>query len=566
MFRSSFSTLYFFTLASLMGVACDSGDKTIGTSNRAPDSAFTLPLDGSEFDEGSVIEFYGVVGDDGPLENLDVTWVSSIDGVLPDFDPPDANGNVEMVTASLSEGTHVISLQVIDDYALQGESNIAITVIDVPEKPSIEILHPYSGELGLEDTPYVFMVEVSDRQEAAENLRVELSANPSGFVCFLSVDGTGLGQCSATLPLGTYTLTFSAEDSEGNVAESFATFSVVSQLDFDVDGDGYSPNGGDCNDSNQMIYPGAPEICDGLDNDCSDATPAEVNSECYDDDGDGYCEAPPCINATSVESDCDDFAPLTYPNAPEVVNANDDNCDGRIDEGTVVYDDDGDGYCETPPCINTTRQLSDCDDADFLVNPAATETCGSIVNGQLVLDGIDNDCDGNTNQQNANNCTDFYMDSDEDGFGVQGPTQCWCEPAYPYSSDNTNDCFDANSDSYPGASGYHQVHRGDGSFDFNCDFNEERQYETTYAGCSNWVALTSCNANSYGWNGAIPQCGQTGQYIQDCDAQVDYVYLAACGGIGYLTGNWSIILQCLQSGAGQCNPEYNTSLPKQPCR
>ena len=129
----------------LLGSACQSGDKTIGTSNRSPDAAFMLPIDGSEFDEGTVVEFYGTVGDDGPLDDLQVSWVSSIDGVLPDFDPPDANGGVEFITASLSEGTHVISLQVIDAYALQGEANIAITINDVPDKPSIEVLHAYSN-------------------------------------------------------------------------------------------------------------------------------------------------------------------------------------------------------------------------------------------------------------------------------------------------------------------------------------------------------------------------------------------------------------------------------------
>ena len=540
----------------LLSSACE-GDKTIGTSNRAPDAAFTLPLDGTEFDEGTVVEFYGIVGDDGPLEELEVSWVSSIDGVLPDFDLPDANGNVEFATASLSEGVHVISLQVVDSYALQGEATIAIEIKDVPEKPSIEVLHPYAGEKGLEDSPYVFMVEVSDQQEPAENLTVEVSSNPGGFICFMSVDGTGLAQCSSTLALGTYTLTFRAEDSDGNVAEAFSAYQVVTQLDFDADGDGYSPNGGDCNDSNQMIYPGAPEICDGLDNDCSEATPAEVNSECYDDDGDGYCEVPPCINAGSVEADCNDGSPTTYPNAQEVVNNNDDNCDGRIDEGTVVYDDDGDGYCETPPCVNTTRQQSDCDDAQFTVNPAATEVCG---------DGLDNDCDGNTNQQNAQNCSSYYLDSDGDGYGVSGASQCWCEPTFPYTGANTSDCYDGNADAYPGASAYHQTHRGDGSYDYNCDNNDERQYLNTYAGCTNWTALSSCNANSYGWNGSVPSCGVPGQYIGDCDAQVDYVYLAACGGIGYLTGNWSVILGCLQNGAGQCNPEYNTNITAQPCR
>ena len=87
----------------MFGIACQGGDKTIGTSNRAPDAAFMLPIDGSEFDEGTVVEFYGTVGDDGPLEDLRVSWVSSIDGVLPDFDPPDANGEVDSDVGSEPE-------------------------------------------------------------------------------------------------------------------------------------------------------------------------------------------------------------------------------------------------------------------------------------------------------------------------------------------------------------------------------------------------------------------------------------------------------------------------------
>lgn len=555
-FNNSFMVRSVCALIGLAAIGCNA-DKTIGTSNRAPDAAFTLPLDGSQFDEGTVVEFYGVVGDDGKVEDLTVTWVSSINGLLPDFDPPDPNGYVELATASLSEGTHVISLQAVDSFGSQGEATITIDIMDVPEKPSVEVLHPYSGEVGLENSPYVFMAEVSDRQEPAENLSVELSANPGGHICFMSVNGDGLAQCSYTLPLGSYTLTFSVEDSDGNQAQAFSIYSVVTLLDYDSDGDGYSPNGGDCNDSNQMIYPGAPEICDGLDNDCNEITQIDHGSSCYDDDGDGYCEIPPCMNASSVEPDCNDSSVNAHPGATEVVNGLDDNCDGRIDEGTVVYDDDGDGYCETPPCVNTTRTQPDCDDNQFTVNPAQLEYCG---------DGLDNDCDGNLNEQNAIGCSQYYLDADSDGFGVAGATQCWCEPTYPYTGSTNNDCYDGNANAYPNASAYYSNHRGDGSFDYNCNGAEEKQYTGTYAGCTNWVALSSCNANAYGWTSVVPNCGGVGQYIYDCDAQVDYVYLAACAGIGYLTGNWSIILGCLQSGAGSCNPQYNNNVTAQPCR
>lgn len=40
----------------------------------------------------------------------------------------------------------------------------------------------------------------------------------------------------------------------------------------DADGDGYTASQGDCDDANGTVYPGAPEYCDGLDNDCDPAT------------------------------------------------------------------------------------------------------------------------------------------------------------------------------------------------------------------------------------------------------------------------------------------------------
>jgi hypothetical protein len=80
----------------------------------------------------------------------------------------------------------------------------------------------------------------------------------------------------------------------------------------------------DCDDSNAVVNPGAPEICDGLDDDCDGAT-----DEDFDEDGDGH--AP--IGACAAGDDCDDTNPAVFPGAPELCNDTIDNdCDGKMAE------------------------------------------------------------------------------------------------------------------------------------------------------------------------------------------------------------------------------------------
>ncbi|MEK6845501.1 MAG: putative metal-binding motif-containing protein, partial [Nanoarchaeota archaeon] len=47
--------------------------------------------------------------------------------------------------------------------------------------------------------------------------------------------------------------------------------------------DCYAPSGkdGDCNDKNKLIYPGALEICDGLDNNCNGLTDEDIPDQSY---------------------------------------------------------------------------------------------------------------------------------------------------------------------------------------------------------------------------------------------------------------------------------------------
>lgn len=139
------------------------------------------------------------------------------------------------------------------------------------------------------------------------------------------------------------------------------------ELCIDNDNDGYTQSV-DCDDNNPFINPGMIEIADNIDNNCNRIVDENL---LFDADNDGY----------SIPDDCNDNDNTIFPGATEVLDGKDNNCNGSIDEGLVEVnlDEDGDGF---------TKDV-DCDDSDPLVNPGALEN---------PFDGIDNDCDGQTDE------------------------------------------------------------------------------------------------------------------------------------------------------------------------
>ena len=234
----------------------------------------------------------------------------------------------------------------------------------------------------------------------------------------------------------------------------------------DADGDGVSADQ-DCDDSDASKYPGADEACDDLDNDCDSAIDEGVKRTVYTDaDRDGYgdpasaSEACEAGDGTSLDNtDCDDDASGVNPDAVEVCDGLDNDCDEHIDDAdtgldlstaeTWYGDADGDGFgdpdltttaCEAPSGYGA--DAGDCDDADAATHPDATEVCDERDNDcDSLVDDADDSLDASTGET-------FYADSDGDGYGDADATTQACTLPSGYVTDD-QDCDDSDADANP---------------------------------------------------------------------------------------------------------------------
>jgi len=227
-------------------------------------------------------------------------------------------------------------------------------------------------------------------------------------------------------------------------AESFddaldGTIRVYPGLDatIDVDGDGYcapavvcppalSPD--DCDDSHAGTFPGAPEACDGADNDCDGVVAPEESDG--DVDGVRICAG-----------DCDDADPSTFPGTVEQCDNVDHDCDGRPWNGLIPAlrwpDVDRDGYGDSSVAPSTTCQGvagwapngADCDDTDPTIRPGALEA---------VCTGRDEDCDP---------ATVDVIDGDGDGWLPCAD----CRGYEDLGFEGCGDCDDRNRAASPAA-------------------------------------------------------------------------------------------------------------------
>ena len=259
------------------------------------------------------------------------------------------------------------------------------------------------------------------------------------------------------------------------------------------------------------------ETCNGLDDDCDGETDEDAQ-DCtwyyHDLDGDTYgavtgechCKAPG-PNWLERGGDCFEGATSINPGAAETCFpiGVDDDCDGETDEegstGCTTYflDNDSDDYgldgvtaCLCGPTEGWASEGGDCQDLEPLVNPGADEAC----------DGLDNNCDGATDEKDAVGCKPYFLDNDGDGFGETSKVKCYCGPTGAHIAILPGDCLDTNAMVNPNAP---EICNG---IDDNCNMSVDEgepqdmcpQVAHGLAGCVNGTCnLIDCED---GWSNA----------------------------------------------------------------
>jgi Putative metal-binding motif len=328
----------------------------------------------------------------------------------------------------------------------------------------------------------------------------------------------------------------------------------------DVDQDGV-PACQECDDTDPDVFPGAGELCNGVDDDCDgtvdEPDAADAKTWFADADGDGAGDeatrvvacTPPQEGWVEAPGDCNDGNDQVGPGRVEVCGGVDENCDGRVDEpeaadATTWYvDADGDGHGDPATtaraCVAPAQYVADatdCDDTDAEVGPGQLEVC----------DGIDNDCDGETDEADAIDAASWYADMDRDGFGSSALTTVACAAPAGYVA-NAGDCDDAQSGNHPG-----NVESCDGA-DNDCDGTAD---EENAAGCSTFHY--DYDGDGYGTSVSKCLCASAGYYTANNDDDCyDFSSIAHPGQTGWFTmsrGDGSYDYDC----DGSTTPQFTT--------
>ena len=280
----------------------------------------------------------------------------------------------------------------------------------------------------------------------------------------------------------------------------------------DADGDGYTSDI-DCDDADASINPGAAEICgDAVDQDCSGADlDCSSDPDDIDDDGDGF---------TENQGDCNDSNPLINPAATEIpYNLIDENCNGMADD---IIDVDGDGYTSEVDCDDTDTSINP--GAAEICDDGIDQDCnGEDLVCPIDPNDVDNDGDGFTENQGDCNDSNPLINPDATEItdnGIDENCNGMADDTQTYSDNHFNNpnCLQCHtSEAKDVHASVHYQWQGDTPYMTNGGSPQGKFTDAVNSYCinimGNWGGCSSCHVGK----GAMPEPVATQAQLENID-------------------------------------------------
>lgn len=412
--------------------------------NKAPSLGFISPqVEQSLAAHQPIVATARALDDIDPVVNLTTYW--TLDGQpIRGEETIGTDGTITLVLPDgLPAGNPILRLRVVD---ASGESSTDKRVLNIVDDapPSLTFVRPAPGGFYPAETPLQVDFIVDD--DGAADLR-ELTLAWDGVANTESAPANLDGPVERSFTIagvaaGENYAAVVVTDALGVSASFRSDFTFLTS---DVDDDGHDD----------------PRLGG---NDCDDTDPTITDGDDYytDTDGDGFGDPAGRVTActqpagtTTNADDCDDAEAGVNPDAVEVCDDIDNNCDDKIDNNAVdvarwYTDRDGDGFgagpatnaCDAP--ANTAANADDCNDACASCHPGGTEVCDSA--------NVDEDCDSAADDADSSAVGTMLAYPDEDGDGRGDPEggAYACDPPSSWVL-SAGDCDDHDSLAWTGA-------------------------------------------------------------------------------------------------------------------
>ena len=483
-----------------------------GIRNADPRAQFTNHSDGDQIDAG-LQTFTGLVSDpDHGTDELMVAWLYEGEEACPTLSP-DSDGNTSC-EIFLELGDRSISLQVEDPLGGIGVAQIDIDVQAYGD-PWATIDSPTDEQTYYSDQLIQFSGSVGDSADQPGELEVwwESSEVEGSLDVDADPDSGGIVLGASTLDEGQHLIALRVRNTGGTTAYDTVTIDVGPANSPPTCSITSPPDGSEYETGSSISFQG---LVGDDDIDAEDLTVTWSS----DQDGGLGSSTPGTDGSVLLETMSLSIATHTITlDAMDEVGA---TCSADI-QLTVLdcpdpwYADlDGDGYGDPDDSITGCSQptgyvadSSDCDDGESSVHPGADEYCN----------GLDDDCDGDTDEDDALDADTWYADVDGDGFGDAASSTVACAAPSGSVADGT-DCDDGESSIHPGADEYCN------GVDDDCDGTVD---EDDALDASTWYA----DADGDGYGDAFssaPACSQPTGFVadsSDCDDSRPSIYPGA---------------------------------------